>query len=459
MNVICFRRNKRVLLFVLASSYFSIVYLARTFLIVDNKSKIIIQRVYSTNINFPETDVIDTNTRWQKLGRVTYIFTAYLDNRSPDLGMITVMGFDSHSEPPLNGTLLFDSGERIPLGRCKEKRGLNVLGSLERLQPYAYLWPLPAQVTNSTYLSLKSILIQQFHPSAGITEAEIKLTLPVSPTKTFGVCLHSPLFGEVKAETVIEYIEINKVLGAEWFTFYVYKTEQTVIKVLQEYANEGTVEVVWHWGESLPEKSISHFGQTLSINECAYRNSYKVKYLVYTDLDEFILPRKSIGWTEMMKQIGNDKYGSYMFRNVFFFEINYNSAIDAGESEIGFTQNGTCRVKLPKILTHRFRSTKVWDAGRRSKYIKNLLCPGILLVHQVRHQQTCRRYVVPPDYALLNHYRKFRKLPVQENAIRHQRIPDEHAFVYQEKIIAALNRRLCRSQSVLSIKSENHVKI
>ena len=461
MNVMCVPRSKGFVLFVLvAGSYLSIVYLATIFLIVKNNSEIDRQPVYSTKKNFQENDVSATNTQWQKLGRVTYVFSAYLDNRNPDLDVITVMGFDSHSEPLVNGTLLFHSGERIPLGRCKEKRALHALGSLEHLQPYAYLWPLPAQVTNSAYLNLTSILIEQFHQLAETTEAEIKIRLPaVSSTKTFGVCLNSPIFGPVKAVTVIEYIEINKVLGAEWFTFYIFKADQTVIKVLQEYTSEGMVEVIWNWSESLPKKSIPHYGQVLSINECAYRNINKVKYLVYTDLDEFILPRKSIGWSEMMKQIENDKYGSYMFRNAFFFEINNNSEIDAGESEVGFTDNGTCRVKLPKILTHRFRSSKVWDVGRRSKYIKNLLCPGILLVHQVRHQQTCRRYVVSPDYALLNHYRKFRKLPFQEHLIRHQRIPDEHAIVYKEKIVEALNRRLCPLQSVPSVATNTSENI
>ena len=235
MNVIRIRRSKGFVLFLLLSSYLLIVNLATIFLIVTNTSEIDEQPVHSTKINFQENDASATNTRWQKLGRVTYVFTAYLDNRNPDLDLITVMGFDSHSEPSLNGTLLFHSGKRIPLGRCKEKRVLNELGSLERLQPYAYHWSLPAQVTYSTYFSLKSILIQQFHPLAGITEAEIKIRLPVPSTKTFGVCLDSPIFGPVKAETVIEYIEINKVLGAEWFTFYIFKADQNVIKVVIQF--------------------------------------------------------------------------------------------------------------------------------------------------------------------------------------------------------------------------------
>jgi hypothetical protein len=65
----------------------------------------------------------------------------------------------------------------------------------------------------------------------GKTEAEIPITRPVYSTKTFGVCIHSPLFGPVKAQTIIQNIEINKVLGAEWFTFYVYTSDQASLQV------------------------------------------------------------------------------------------------------------------------------------------------------------------------------------------------------------------------------------
>ena len=55
---------------------------------------------------------------------------------------------------------------------------------------------------------------------------------PVFSTKTFGVCIDSPLFGDLRAKTIIQNIEINKVLGAEWFTFYIYKADQTLLQVL-----------------------------------------------------------------------------------------------------------------------------------------------------------------------------------------------------------------------------------
>jgi hypothetical protein len=57
---------------------------------------------------------------------------------------------------------------------------------------------------------------------------------------------------------------------------------------------------------------------------------------------------------------------------------------------------------------------------------------------------------VPPKYALLHHYRKFRgglhpvDSSVVEDVKRHRRLPDERALIYKDEIVAALRRRLCR---------------
>ena len=202
-----------------------------------------------------------------------------------------------------------------------------------------------------------------------------------------------------------------------------------------------------NWGKGLERKSVNYYGQRLSIYECVYRNMHWVKYLVYTDLDEFIVPRKSIGWADMMKQMENEKYASYMFRNTFFFESENNTGKHLAKMKVRLPSNGTCEIEMPKFLTYLFRSTKIWDVARRSKYIVKPVClqSSHMLVHQVKHRGRLARYVVPPDYALMNHYRIFRKgiLPVEENANGHQHIPDKDTLVYEEKIVAALNTRFC----------------
>ena len=196
----------------------------------------------------------------------------------------------------------------------------------------------------------------------------------------------------------------------------------------------------------MPEDDVHYYGQTLSINECAYRNMYRVNYLVYTDLDEFIVPRKSIGWANMMKEIENDRYATYMFRNTFFFGKINNSALDKRKGMVRFSHNGSCGVELPKFLTSVYRSWNVYEAEVKSKYIIKPFCPSVCLVHEVIHKGNFALYVVPPDYALMNHYRTFRngELPDEENIEGRQRILDWVTVVYVEKIVAGLSGRLCR---------------
>jgi hypothetical protein len=154
-----------MLLFVVG--YFMSSYFFLISLVAFNTTESVIQRANgaTAKVNFKESGVIDTTSQWRKLGQATYVFTAYLDDRNPDYVLLTVLGFDSHSEPLLNGTLLLHSGERLPLGRCKTKRTLHEVGSVKRLRAYAYNWPLPAQVTNVTHL--KAIYVEQFHPTKG----------------------------------------------------------------------------------------------------------------------------------------------------------------------------------------------------------------------------------------------------------------------------------------------------
>ena len=203
----------------------------------------------------------------------------------------------------------------------------------------------------------------------------------------------------------------------------------------------------------MPANSVHYFGQTLSINDCAYRNMYRVKYLVYTDLDEFVVPKKSIGWLDMMKEIDSFKYGTYLFRNAFFFENTNKNGLEKGGTKVQSTANLWCGGKLPKFLTFVIRSWNVYSPRIKSKYLIKPIHPSIVGVHHVFQQlkyvrglvlQT-KTYIVPPDFALLHHYRTFLpgELPAGEDPSNRQNIPDDSALVYKENIVAELEKRVC----------------
>jgi hypothetical protein len=159
----------------------------------------------------------------------------------------------------------------------------------------------------------------------------------------------------------------------------------------------------------------------------------------------------------MMKKIENFKYDTYLFRHSYFFETYNNTSLDSlhvsvSASQTEFTCNGSYRVELPKFLTSVIRLRKVNPPKQKSKYILRPLYKSTIGVHEIFEHvgDHIKTYVVPPDYALLHHYRMLRGGPnpiaarTVEHVKRQQRIPDERAFVYKEKIVAALRRRLCR---------------
>ena len=134
---------------------------------------------------FSNSGVIDTTNEWKKLGLATYVFTAYVDDREPCSTIITVLGFGEKSESSLHGTLVLTKDVKIHLGMCKDKKKLNPTGdyTLGKLGPFAYSWPLPADVTNTSYL--KSITLKQTHPITGTKVITSRTVDKVFRTRVF----------------------------------------------------------------------------------------------------------------------------------------------------------------------------------------------------------------------------------------------------------------------------------
>lgn len=107
-----------------------------------------------------------------------------------------------------------------------------------------------------------------------------------------------------KALRLIEYIELNFLLGVQHFTFYNHTVGPHVECVLNHYLKQKespTVDVL-EWNLDLrSQKEIRTEGLLAALNDCLYRNMYKYKYLALVDLDEFIIPRKDYTLNKLME--------------------------------------------------------------------------------------------------------------------------------------------------------------
>jgi len=54
------------------------------------------------------------------------------------------------------------------------------------------------------------------------------------------------------------------------------------------------------------------------MNDCGYRQTYLAKYVLFQDLDEFVVPTVAEDWRSMLDEVSADDVASYSFRNRFY---------------------------------------------------------------------------------------------------------------------------------------------
>jgi hypothetical protein len=143
----------------------------------------------------------------------------------------------------------------------------------------------------------------------------------------------------------IETVELNRMFGARRIIVYVQSTSPDVQLVLDSYSRDGIVETIpwdslpltsWTENTNLNDRTmqIHYFGQVAALNDCLYRSLSRSTFVVFTDVDEVVVPRNVTvkteeAWTDMLEQATHDwlssgsaKFSSfpgvYMIKNVFF---------------------------------------------------------------------------------------------------------------------------------------------
>ena len=223
-------------------------------------------------------------------------------------------------------------------------------------------------------------------------------------TTKIGVCVKPIHFHYNKTLELVEFIELNLLLGVTKFTLYNDTVGSQVNCLLEDYIKQGVLEVK-PWRLNMEsQKEIRTEGLFAALNDCLYRNMNSFKYLMLIDFDEFIIPHQNNTLIDMILNINSQPLvqagktvnplltSSYSFQNSFFY--------------LQWPNDPSVQMspKLRTLLKTR-RRQKFHPQKQRSKYIciphfvKEV---GNHFVWEFHHGRTLN---VPTNIGFLHHYR------------------------------------------------------
>ena len=372
----------------------------------------------------------ESGTVWVNVGPEICVFSAYLDTRKhyyyrKRAVVALAVQNDRMNHPFLYCHLTDSNGHTWCLKHHISKIVLNKDKQF-KYHPYYYICDLPSNLSAITpkFVSFSfNSACQQ--PSPPIPVTQVQNT--TNSTLGFGVCIQSPLFNMNDVQFIIQTIEMNRILGAEWFTFYIHSASQDIMRVLQDYSREGVVDVVM---STIPNISVYYYGQSVLIQDCAYRNMYKVRHLLYTDLDEIIVPQNHQKWSQMITAMDRKSIGGFHVRHV--------TLVGKRALKTLSICNSSKEIEIPRFMKFTERSPP-YRLPRRAKYI---IKPETFAVVQTHYPGPLLKgysiYSVPSEVALLYHYR----FPFLHDSSG-KRVKDDQMIRYLPELIERIEQRIC----------------
>ena len=229
------------------------------------------------------------------------------------------------------------------------------------------------------------------------TKLSIQSMLPWNNGKrAFHVCV-PPLFGSISPSKLVEFIELSMLLGAENFTFYDFDVNVAVRSVLRYYATTGVVQLL-DWHLPISEKFVWYKGQIPAIQDCLYRSVSKAELVVFSDLDEFIIPNSVMSWIELFdsfnKKKKHKKASGYKFQSAHFATGGAGCDYTVSKrSETLVSLDANCRTRgfSERLTKCIIRPEDVFEMG----------------IHHISKPLFQRQYSLPvtPNTSIIHHYR------------------------------------------------------
>ncbi|XP_017776643.1 PREDICTED: uncharacterized protein LOC108562736, partial [Nicrophorus vespilloides] len=202
------------------------------------------------------------------------------------------------------------------------------------------------------------------------------------------VCVKPLNFLQDISKRLMEWIEINKILGATHFVFYVNKVHPNVRRTLKLYTtSDRKFKIINYTNLGGWEIWQKRKNEILAYNHCFYSSLDQVDFVLPVDIDEIVVPRVHYRWQELIQTLPSG-YASYSARNAFYF--------------------------LPNILSNQtfFRQTfnrsdfsPLGESGKSFISTKNALTVFNHYALHILRPGISRTHFIPESLAQMNHYR------------------------------------------------------
>ncbi|KAF7267066.1 uncharacterized protein LOC143202028 [Rhynchophorus ferrugineus] len=362
---------------------------------------------------YPENFSI-SNGSWQNVSGSKYkffVFSAYYDQRRNQRNIRIIAATKTRGPERVWCRLwyrIIDGNSTVNISRTVPAK-IKVIRENWNLRYSAcfVMCPLRANLTVPTAVSvvakLKDSPTNMLHVINNINESNWKSnTLNNPPIGRFGVCVKPLHFDYNKEMEIMEFIELNRLLGVDHFTFYNHTIGPQVSCILREYQSQGIVTLLPWKLAMVSQKEIRTEGLFAALNDCLYRSMYKFSHILLIDLDEYIIPNYNETLPQLIDylnhRLNTRTTGSFSFQNAFFY-LQWDDDSEVYDFSDPISSN---LVTLKKTR----RKTKLHPHKQRSKYI----CRPELVVEAGNHfvwefipgHGTLN---VPADAAILHHYR------------------------------------------------------
>lgn len=100
---------------------------------------------------------------------------------------------------------------------------------------------------------------------------------------------------------LIEFIELNTIMGVDHFIFYVKSLSEDFRCLLMDYEKQGRVSVKnWNLPISTRQNNNDHDAAS---NDCLYQTMTEYTYTTFLSIDEFLIPKKASSLKDLLRLV------------------------------------------------------------------------------------------------------------------------------------------------------------